>query len=371
MTINRLLYLALLSASLLGATGCQRDPDRSLAVAAETGLYSDSAAAKVAAYHDTTGRSADDRLAGGVRMIPISTPQGNFKVWTKRVGHSPRMKVLILHGGPGMTHEAYEAFDSYLPQEGIEYYYYDQLGSANSDQPKDLRLWSLPRFVEEVEQVRRALKLDSSNFYLLGHSWGGILAMQYALKYQRHLKGLVISNMVASIPEYDTYAHQVLGPKLKPDVLKEILAFEAKKDYGNPRYMKLIEENYYPEHVLRMPLDKWPEPVQRSFRHVNSQVYVSMQGQSEFGVSKGATLSNWDVKAQLPTLTVPTLAIGAEHDTMDPAQMKWIADHVQHGRYHYCPNGSHMAMYDDQQTYFKGLTRFIHDVDGGTFPAAK
>lgn len=362
--MNRL-FASLFASTLLLIGGACQGPATTTATT-ETSVSSTSAA-----YQDTTGRTADDRLAGGVRMIPISTPQGNFKVWTKRVGHSPRMKVLILHGGPGMTHEAYEAFDSYLPQQGIEYYYYDQLGSANSDQPKDMKLWSLPRFVEEVEQVRKALKLDSSNFYLYGHSWGGILAMQYALKYQNHLKGLIISNMVPSIPEYDAYAHKVLGPQLKPEVLKQIVAFEAKQDYGNPRYMKLIEENYYPEHVLRMPLNQWPEPVQRSFRHVNSQVYVSMQGQSEFGVSKGASLSNWDVKAQLPQLKVPTLAIGAEHDTMDPAQMKWIAEHVQHGRYLYCPNGSHMAMYDDQKTYFKGLTAFIHDVDQGTFPAAK
>lgn len=359
----------LLSLLLLASAGCQ-GPATSTAPA-ETAAAATIPTLSLAAYHDPSGRLADDRLSGGVRLIPISTPQGNFKVWTKRVGNNPRMKVLILHGGPGMTHEAYEAFDSYLPQEGIEYYYYDQLGSYNSDQPKDLKLWTLPRFVEEVEQVRRALKLDSSNFYLFGHSWGGILAMQYALKYQRNLKGLIISNMVPSMPEYNAYAHQVLGPKLKPEVLKEILAFEAREDYGNPRYMQLIEANYYPEHVLRLPPAEWPEPVRRSFKHINSQVYVSMQGQSEFGVTKGAVLSDWDVKAQLPQLKVPTLAIGAEHDTMDPAQMKYLAEHVQHGRYHYCPNGSHMAMYDDQQTYFKGLTAFIHDVDRGTFPAAQ
>lgn len=358
----------LLAGLLLAGPSCQSPTDK--AAPAATGANPNAAPA-LAAYHDPAGRHPDDQLSGGVRMIPITTPQGNFRVWTKRVGHSPGMKVLLLHGGPGMTHEAYEAFDSFLPQQGIEYYYYDQLGSGNSDQPKDPRLWSLPRFVEEVEQVRRALKLDSSNFYLFGHSWGGILAQQYALKYQRHLKGLIISNMVPSMPDYNRYAHEVLGPKLKPEVLKEILAFEAKKDYGNPRYMQLIEANYYPEHVLRMPSDKWPEPVQRSFKHLNQQVYVTMQGQSEFGTSQGANLSTWDVKARLPELKVPTLAIGAEHDTMDPAQMKYLAEHVQHGRYHYCPNGSHMALYDDQQTYFQGLTQFILDVNQGTFPAAK
>lgn len=154
--------------------------------------------AAVPTYFDSTGR--DDVLSGGVKLIPITTPKGTFKVWTKRVSNNPKIKVLLLHGGPGATHEYFEAFDSYFPKEGFEYYYYDQLGSAFSDQPKDPSLWGLPRFVEEVEQVRLALGLDSSNFYLVGHSWGGKLAIEYALKYQQHIKGLVISNMMASIP---------------------------------------------------------------------------------------------------------------------------------------------------------------------------
>jgi proline iminopeptidase len=173
----------------------------------------------------------EDQYLGGIKMIPISTPKGEFKVWTKRVGNNPKIKVLLLHGGPGMTHEIYESFDGYFPNEEIEYYYYDQLGSYYSDQPKDLSLWDLDRFVEEVEQVRIALGLTNDNFYLFGQSWGGILGMQYALKYQEHLKGLIISNMVPSIPDYQNYSDEVLAPKLDPEVLKEIMSFEEKEDY--------------------------------------------------------------------------------------------------------------------------------------------
>src|SRR3984893_4698005 len=144
-----------------------------------------------------------DRLTGGVRRIPITTPRGTFKVWTNRVGNNPRIKLLLLHGGPGATHEYFEACDSFLPAAGVEYYYYDQLGSAYSDQPNEPSLWEVPRFVDEVEQVRQALGLDRENFYLLGQSWGGILAMEYALTHQGHLKGLVISHMMASIPAYN------------------------------------------------------------------------------------------------------------------------------------------------------------------------
>lgn len=314
-------------------------------------------------YFDTTGR--DDVVTGGIKMIPITTPKGTFKVWTKRVGNNPKIKVLLLHGGPGITHEIFECFDSFFPQAGIEYYYYDQLGSYYSDQPEDKSLWDLDRFVEEVEQVRVALNLNKDNFYLYGQSWGGILGMQYALKYQEHLKGLIISNMVPSIPDYQKYSDEVLAPQLPPEVLKEILSFEEKEDYANPRYLDLIVQHYYTKHVIRMPVDSWPEPVSRSFKHLNTDVYVTMQGPSEFGIKGDATLKNWDVKDRLSEIEVPTLSIGAQYDTMNPNQMGWLANEVQNGRFLFCPQGSHLSQFDDQEVFFNGLIDFIKDVDQG------
>ncbi len=319
------------------------------------------ASATTSAYLDYSGR--DDVLTGGVKMIPITTPKGKFNVWTKRVGNNPAIKVLLLHGGPGATHEYFEAFDSYFPAAGIEYYYYDQLGSAYSDQPKESELWDLPRFVEEVEQVRQALKLDQSNFYLLGHSWGGVLAIDYALKYQQHLKGLIISNMMASGPAYNEYAEKVLMPAMDQKALAEVKAIEAKKDYNNPRYMELLMPMHYEKHILRMPAAEWPEPVNRAFKHLNQAVYIPMQGPSELGLS--GKLLTWDRTNDLPKITPPTLVIGAKYDTMDPAHMEMMARKVQKGRYLFCPQGSHMAMYDDQKVYFEGLIKFILDVNAG------
>ena len=309
----------------------------------------------------------DDKLSGGARMIPVKTPKGMFKVWTKRVGNNPTIKVLLLHGGPGMTHEYYECMDSYFPHAGIEYYYYDQLGSFYSDQPGDSTLWDLDRYVDEVEQVRIALGLDSTNFYLLGHSWGGILALEYALRYQQNLKGLIISNMVASIPEYNTYADKVLAPQLPPEVLKEVKDLEANKDYDNPRYMELLIPYYYQEHILRMPAETWPDPINRALAHINYPLYVAMQGPSEFGCVGNAKLKDWDRTKDLPRVNVPTLTIGGAHDTMDPKRMEWMAAQVKHGRYLNCPKGSHWSMYDDQETYFSGIIKFIRDVDEGAF----
>ena len=300
---------------------------------------------------------------GGIKIIPIETPKGKFNIWTKTIGNNPKIKVLLLNGGPGGTHEEFECLESFFPAESIEFIYYDQLGCGNSDNPKDTSMWDLPRFVEEVEQVRTALNLTKDNFYLLGHSWGGILAMQYALKYQQNMKGLIISNMMSSCPDYGKYAEDVLAKQMPPSVLAEVRAIEAKKDFENPRYMELLYPNFYEKHILRMPVASWPDPINRMFTKLNQSLYVTMQGPSEFGIA--GNLEKWDVKAELKKLTVPTLTIGAKYDTMDPQHMKWMSTEVQNGSYLYCPNGSHCALYDDQAVYMAGLIKFIKGVNNG------
>jgi proline iminopeptidase len=313
----------------------------------------------LAGYLDNTGRA--DRISGGERMIPVSTSRGDFRVWTKRVGNNPRLKVLLLHGGPGATHEYLIPFDGFLPQEGIEYYYYDQLGSHYSDQPDEPELWEVDRFVDEVEQVRVALGLDRHDFVLYGQSWGGALALEYALAHQEHLKGLVVSNMMASIPSYNEYAENVLMPQMDQEALAEIKRMEAEGRTDDPRYETLLREHYYGCHVCRLPLEEWPEPVTRSFAHINPAIYVPLQGPSELGAS--GKLLNWDRGPDLPNIDVPTLVMGAEHDTMDPAYLRWMAEQLPQGRYHHCPDGSHLALVDDAETYFAGLVGFLRDLE--------
>ncbi|OXA65995.1 proline iminopeptidase, partial [Flavobacterium aquidurense] len=276
--------------------------------------------------------------SAGVKMIPIKTPIGEFKVWTKRFGNNPKIKIVLLHGGPAMTHEYMECFKTFFQREGFEFYEYDQLGSYYSDQPKDSSLWTTERFVEEVEQVRKAIGADKNNFYLLGNSWGGILAMEYALKYQENMKGLLVANMMASAPDYGKYADEVLAKQMKPEVLSEIRSLEAKKDFSNPRYMELLIPNYYQQHLCR--LKEWPDGLNRASKHINNEIYTIMQGPSEFGIS--GRLAKWDIKNRLHEITIPTLMIGAKYDTMDPKAMEEQSKLVQKGRYLYCPNGSHL-----------------------------
>jgi proline iminopeptidase len=125
--------------------------------------------------------------------------------------------------------------------------------------------------------------------------------------------------------------------------------------------------HYYTEHILRMPVDQWPKSVNLLFEYLNPKIYVFMQGHSEFGMTGNASLKNWDVTNQLKNIKVPTLVIGAIHDTMDPKHMEWMSGEVQNGRFLLCPNGSHLSQYDDQNTYFEGLIKFIKDVNTGNF----
>lgn len=306
--------------------------------------------------------------AGGIRMIPIKTPVGEFKVWTKRFGNNPAIKVLLLHGGPAAGHEYMECLESFFPAQGFEFYEYDQLGAPYSDQPSDSSLWTVDRYVDEVEQVRTAIGADKNNFYVLGHSWGGILAMEYALKHQQHIKGLIVADMVASCPDYGKYADEVLAKQMDPKVLTEIEEIETKKDFSNPRYDELLVPNFYAQHICR--LDPWPDPVVRCFTHLGGmkipkEIYVMMQGPSEFRIS--GRLANWDIKNRLKEIKVPTLMVGAKYDTMDPKAMEEQSKMVQHGQYLFCPNGSHFCMWDDQKIFMDGVIKFIKDVDEGSF----
>lgn len=292
-------------------------------------------------------------------MIPL---REGYRVWTKRVGDGDA-KVLLLHGGPGGTHEFMECFESFFPQAGIEFYYYDQLGSHYSDQPEDMSLWRVDRFVEEVEQVRVALGLDQDDFYLLGGSWGGILAMEYALAHQEQLKGLIICNMTASFDKYEAYNAR-LRAQLPPDVLAKLEAFEQRGAHHDPEYEDLVHQEYYHKHVCRIP--EWPEPVTRAFSHLNQTVYEYMQGASEF--VPGGILKGWTVWDRLGEIRVPTLMVGATHDTMNPEEIEQMSRLVQNGRYHHCPNGGHAALWDDQEVFMQGVIRFIREVQSGDFP---
>jgi len=307
-----------------------------------------------ASYFDNSGHP--DAWSGGARKITITTPKGPHQVWIKRVGNNPKLKLLLLTGGPGFSHAYLEVMDSYLPAEGVEYYHYDQLETGESDKPNDPDLWTLARYVDEIDQVRKAIGGTKDNFCLLGHSWGGILVMEYALAHQDQVKCLVISNMMASIPAYNEYARKVLEPQMDQAVLKQILDMEASHRTEEPGYMALLFPHWYEKHILRRPADQWPEPLMRDFPKLNMRFYTTMQGPSEMGAS--GRLVHWDRFADLKRINVPTLVISAKYDTMDPAYLAAMAKQLPQGEL-LETGGGHQAMYDDPKVYFDGLTKFL------------
>jgi proline iminopeptidase len=303
------------------------------------------------------GLNPEGIRVAGIKMIPVRG--GKYKVWTKRMGSGP-LKVLLLHGGPGFTHQYLEAMESFLPEAGIEMYYYDQLGCGNSDKSGDLSLWTRDRYREEVEEVRRGLGLE--DFVLYGQSWGGMLAIEYALKYQRHLRGMVISNMTAGIQAYLGRLDH-LKALLDEASRAELERLEAAQDYDHPEYQRIMMEELYPLCICRTK--PWPEPVVRAFRDANLEIYNEMQGKSEFVVT--GNFKDWERWDDLPKIAVPTLTIGAAHDTMDPADLQRMAELLPKGQSLICPSGSHLAMWDDQAIYFEGLLKFLNSLE--TAPA--
>ncbi|MBK7527637.1 MAG: proline iminopeptidase-family hydrolase [Sphingobacteriales bacterium] len=282
---------------------------------------------------------------GGSKMIQVD---GKYNVWTKKVGDG-KIKVLLLHGGPGFTHDYFECFEDFLPKEGIEFYYYDQLGVGNSDIPTDTSLWNIPRYVEEVEQVRKGLGLD--NFYLLGHSWGGMLAMEYLQKYQSHVKAAVLSNMTAGMKSYTSYTEQLKQKLFTQQELKTYDSLDKLKLYDSPQYQDLLMNKLYTQVAYRKPVEEWAEPLMRAFKKANHTIYIHMQGVDEFHVT--GNFKDWEMWDRLSNIKVPTLVIGGMKDEMNPDDIKKEGQLILNSRTYLCPNGSHMSMYDDQQNYFK------------------
>ena len=292
--------------------------------------------------------------ADGVRYVPVD---GGYKVWTRRVGSGPA-KLLLLHGGPGCSHEYLECFEERMPLDEVEIIFYDQLGSHFSDQPDDTSLWRVERFVEEVEQVRSALGLEQ--FYLYGNSWGGMLAIEYALEYQEHLKGLVVSNMTASIADYVAHANE-LRDWLPADVVARMKAFEEAGDFENPEYEQMVVEHLYSRHLCRT--EPWPDAVMRTFMHLAKPVYNTMQGPNEFVVT--GNFKDWNRWEDLHEIAVPTLLSVGRHDTMRPAEIEEMGRRIPNSRVSICENGSHLSMWDDPDAYFAAIVDFVRDVEAG------
>ncbi|MEZ5313620.1 MAG: alpha/beta fold hydrolase [Thermoanaerobaculia bacterium] len=211
--------------------------------------------------------------------------------------------------------------------------------------------------------MRRALGLTKDDFVLYGQSWGGILAIEYALAHGNELKGLVISNMMSSIPAYNQYARDVLDAGDAAGGAGRDSRARALEGVREPALRGAADRELLPRALPPPASRRMASWRMRGLASLNKKIYIPMQGPSEMGAS--GKLEKWDRSADLKKIAVPTLVIGAAHDTMDPTHMAWMAKRFPKGRYLFCPRGSHLALYDDQATYMSGLISFLHDLEAG------
>ena len=293
----------------------------------------------------------------------IVTLDNGYHIWTNTQGHGD-IKLLCLHGGPGGNHEYWENFGEQLADLGVQVTMYDQLGSWYSDQPDYSdpaiadKYLTYDYYLEELEEVRTKLGLD--NFYLIGQSWGGALAMMYALKYGQHLKGLIVSSMVDNIDEYVTHINELREKTLTPEAVAYMKECEEKDDLDNTRYQGYVDV-LNREYVDR----KQPEAIRHLISTMATPVYNAFQGNNEFVIT--GKLKLWDIRDQLGRITMPTLLTFGEHETMPLTTAKRMARDIPHARLETTPGGGHHHMIDNAPVYFAHLKKFLSDVETGNF----
>lgn len=286
----------------------------------------------------------------GVRMLTVD---GKYKVWTQKIGNA-KHKVLLLHGGPGYTHEFLEGFADHLPQAGIEIYFYEQLGCYFSDQPNDPSLWTMDRYVREVDQVRSDLGLEK--FILFGYSWGGQLALQYAVQYPHVLNGLIVSNM-----SYSEEAIKARIDEAKEKIIREnpvLLKEDMKRQDGLPydaTYLKNEVDRLFGEKYFRIPVIKSNDSFSRSVSHRNPVVLDS--------VLQDLERINWNVWGQLSEITSPVLLMtGGEDYASGPEDVRKMCGQIKNCKTYISEGGSHILFYDEPVEYFNTLITFVKSI---------
>lgn len=273
----------------------------------------------------------------------------NFKLFYETFGSGSNV-LLCLHGGPGAPHDYLLPLGK-LGDEKIKVVMYDQLGVGRSEKPNDTSLFSIEYGVDEVEGVRKALKLGKVN--LLGSSYGGALALQYALKYQHNIKKLIIASGLASVPETVAEMNH-LKTTLPKDVQDTIAKYEAKWAYLHPEYLKAVEVFYRNFFCRRSP---WPEEVTRAVNETSIPVYFSMWGPNEFTMI--GTWKDWDIREKLPEIKVPTLVTVGKFDEVTPNVAKTIHKGIRGSKLLVFEKSGHLTMWDEEESYLKAVKDFI------------
>lgn len=286
----------------------------------------------------------------------------DYNVWYRTVGDHEaggKLPLLCLHGGPGATHDYLEPLEAVVAT-GRRVIFYDQLGNGNSDHPHDPAMWTVPLFVEEVGVIRRALGLE--RVHILGQSWGGMLAMEYALTQPPGLASMIVADSPASMPQWVAEANR-LRSELPSEVQQILLKHEKAGTTDDPAYQEAMLV-FYRRHVCR--LDPWPDCVNRAFEKLtqNPEVYHTMNGPSEFHVV--GTLKNWDIVDRLGKIRVPTLVIGGRYDEATPTITETVHRGIPGSEWVIFEDSSHMPHLEETERYIQILDQFLSRVEAQT-----
>ncbi|MER7413033.1 proline iminopeptidase-family hydrolase [Streptomyces cacaoi] len=256
----------------------------------------------------------------------IAVPGG--KVWYRRTGGGGT-PLLLVHGGPG-----YPSDPLFAPFETLaadrEVVWYDQLGVGRSDPVEDTALLTVDRFLDELGAVIEELGLERPHVY--GHSWGAMLALQYAAERDPDWTSLICSNGLAAIPRFEAEVRDLLA-QLPGDVLDRTYGRELRGETDDPDY-HLAQAAYLRAHLVRTAIPRL-DPAKTS-----TTTYRTLIGHADYHVT--GTLKNWDIFHELDRIDVPTLVLGGEFDTCVPAHLADIAARIPDARHLTQPGAAHM-----------------------------
>ncbi len=278
--------------------------------------------------------------------------ESGFQVWYRCVGDGDATPLLLLHGGPGAGHDYLEPLGELADTRRVVFY--DQLGCGKSERPDDVGLWTLERFVREVDEVRAALGLES--VHLLGQSWGGWLGIEYMLSQPAGVQRLVLASTSASMPQFAAETRR-LREGLPADVQRVLNECEAVGDYQNAEYEEAVMA-FYQKHVCRLP--EWPDCVMRTVANLeNNPVYETMNGPNEFTTI--GNLKDWDRTDRLDEIQVPTLITVGRYDELTPACAETLRAGIPNSRLVVFEDSAHLAHVEEQARYLEVVRNFLDE----------
>ncbi len=275
------------------------------------------------------------------------------KIWYRIDGEGDKTPVLLLHGGPGSSSFYLEPLKELSQDRPV--IFLDQLGCGRSTRITDTTLMTIEQNVEQLEQVRKALKLDK--FYLYGHSWGTMLGMDYYVKYPKGIQGLIFSSPLFSTKIWTDDADTLIAT-LPEATQKAIRESERQKNYANEAYKEAMEV-YYKAYVRRSDKSKSQQDTAAKFFGEN--VYNFMWGPSEFTAT--GNLLNYNRLKDLPKITVPTLLTAGEYDEARPSSVRYYTSLIPGGQFKEIPQAAHSTMMDNPKEYIGVLREFLRKMD--------